>query len=202
MAMLFTVLVTFAGSERALGNPALLPAEAFGTLPIETDVVLSPDGHWIAWADHKDPQTKVVIFDLVASKQQRVIHIPERGKLRSLAWNDSQTLLAVISAAVEAESTKQLSHEYFVTTAYYVSGGERVLPASSADRQGVRVAVAARLVRARTAKLHTVLMGTRAACKDGADCLLEVDTLTGKAEIIQVGNAHTVNWAVDRDEQS
>jgi hypothetical protein len=35
-----------------------LPAEAFGSMPAESDPVLSPDGHWLAWLDRKEPKPR------------------------------------------------------------------------------------------------------------------------------------------------
>ena len=55
-----------AGLLAAPGDAAAPPAEAFGALPAETDVVLSPDGHWLAWMDHKEAKPHVVMFDVSA----------------------------------------------------------------------------------------------------------------------------------------
>src|SRR5215468_1459372 len=86
-----------------LATAAAAPAEAFGTLPLETDVVLSPDGHWLAWIDHKDVRPRVVMFDVPGHKVQRILGVPERSKLRELVWSDNETLLITVSQAFESQ---------------------------------------------------------------------------------------------------
>jgi dipeptidyl aminopeptidase/acylaminoacyl peptidase len=186
------------GAEEAAGR-APPPAEVFGTLPLETDVVLSPDGHWLAWVDHKEAKPRVVMFDVLARKAQRILAVPERSKLRRLVWSDNQTLLIVVSQSVEAQVAARLSREYFVTVAQHVGGGDgRLLPVLSASRgASAQTTALAYLVSARTPKPHTVIMASRAICHFTADCLIEVDTDTGKAEIIKGGNDHTGGWVVD-----
>jgi dipeptidyl aminopeptidase/acylaminoacyl peptidase len=163
-------------------EPAALAVEAFGALPVQTDAVLSPDGRWIAWAEHHDTATRVIIFDLAARKAHRIASIPERGKLRALTWNDNDTLLATLSEAVQANPRQQM-HEFFVTTAIFVDGGETVLPL-------------ARMIRTRTSKPHTVIMASSGL---SGSYLNEVDTRTGTSTIIKTGNNFTAGWVVDRD---
>jgi dipeptidyl aminopeptidase/acylaminoacyl peptidase len=188
-----------AGAQSVSAAPP--PPEAFGRLPFQTDVVLSPDGHWLAWVDHSESRPHVVMFDVPARKTQRVLAVPERSKLRQLVWNDSQTLLVVVSQAVESQVAAETSREYFVTVAQDVGGGDgRLLPTLSASRgASAKTTARAILVTARTAKPRTVIMESYAACHDTANCLLEVDTATGKAEIIKGGNDHTTGWLVDRN---
>ena len=49
VTMVLAILGWGAGSHAA---PP--PAEAFGALPVESNIVLSPDGHYLAWIDHGD----------------------------------------------------------------------------------------------------------------------------------------------------
>jgi dipeptidyl aminopeptidase/acylaminoacyl peptidase len=170
------------GIGAAWCESAALPVEAFGSLPVQTDAVLSPDGHWIAWAEHHDAATRVVMFDLMARKIHRIAAIPERGKLRGLFWNDNETLLAFLSEAVQVRPRQQ-AHEFFVTTAIFVDGSEAVLPLG-------------RMIRASTSKPHTVIMASSGST---GSYLNEVDTRTGTETIIKTGNNFTVGWVVDRD---
>ncbi len=198
-ACLAVGMVALAGSGRAVGDNAPPPAEAFGALPEESDVVLSPDGHWLAWADHREAKPHIVMFDLVARKPQRILAIPRETKLRGLDWNDNQTLLITVSETVQTLRSNQTSREYFLTTAYDVGGGEgRMLPEASGRQRGARAAITARLLLARTAKPHTVIMESRAACHGDADCVFSVDTMSGKAELIKAGNHLTSGWVVDQ----
>jgi dipeptidyl aminopeptidase/acylaminoacyl peptidase len=176
-------LLIFGGIDAAWSDAAVPPLAAFAALPAQTDVVLSPDGHLLAWAEHDDTATRVVIFDVAARKAKRVIPIPDRGKLRGLLWNDNDTLLASIGAAVEPGNTSRVSGEFVITTAIMVDGGETVLPL-------------ARLIRIRISKPHTVIMQSGRLCPN---CLIEVDTRTGAGITTKVAATHTVGWVVDRD---
>lgn len=85
------------GIGGAAAQPVAPSIEIFAALPVQADAVLSPGGHWIAWMEHQNATTRVVIFDLAARKTHRVVAIPARGTLRALAWNDEDTLLAGLS---------------------------------------------------------------------------------------------------------
>jgi dipeptidyl aminopeptidase/acylaminoacyl peptidase len=179
-----------AGSQ---ANPAPPPVEVFGALPAETHAALSPDAHWIAWMDATERKPHIVIFDLNARRVQRIGALPERTRLRSLRWSDSETLLATLSEAGEAQVATNRAGAYFLTIALNPTGeGALMLPSSNGYATGADAAIRARMIRAQTTKPHTVIMSS------GAN-LLEVDTITGKCEKIKYGNAHTVGWAVDRD---
>jgi dipeptidyl aminopeptidase/acylaminoacyl peptidase len=56
------------------------------------------------------------------------------------------------------------------------------------------VAILAGLVSTGTSNPHTVIMATHDVC----NCLLEVDTRTGKYTAIKYGNDYTTDWVVDR----
>jgi dipeptidyl aminopeptidase/acylaminoacyl peptidase len=177
-------------------------------------VRLSPDGHWLAWVDQKEPKPRVVMFDVLARKTQRILAVPERTKLRELIWSDNETLLIILSETIEARVSTEFSHEYFRTIAHDVSGGiGRMLPteygSAPLDRRKVnngapppKWAPLANLVAAHTTKPQTVIMSTYGWCNAVvASCLLEVDTRTGQGTIIKVGNKHTTMWIVNRDGQ-
>jgi dipeptidyl aminopeptidase/acylaminoacyl peptidase len=177
-------------------------AEAFGTLPVQTDCVLSEDGHWLAWLDHAEAKPRVMLFDLVARKLQRVMAVPERTKVRSLLWHDTETLLIVVSETSESKVVTQTSREYFRVIAEDVGGGNgRMLPMNddlTLGRLGKGKPALASLIAARTTKPKTVVMSSQAACKGGLNCLMEVDTRTGKGTVIKMGNVYTTMWVVDR----
>ena len=173
------------------------PPEAFGSMPAESDVVLSPDGHWLAWTDRTEPKPRIIIFDLPGRKIQRVLAVPEeRAKVRELQWSDNQTLIAILSATTESKYSKDTSRESFRTIAAEVSGGDtRMIPLRDPNfptRKGN--AIFATLISAHASNPHTVIMATGDVCS----CLLEVDTRTGKYTIIKYGNDYTTDWLVDR----
>jgi dipeptidyl aminopeptidase/acylaminoacyl peptidase len=157
------------------------PVEIFGTLPAQTDVALSPEGHWIAWAERDDAATRIVIFDVAARKAHRVVSLPERGTLHSLSWCDEKTLLAGLGQPMQNNNPSKPLREWFVTRAIFVDGGDLPLPL-------------ARMVRARISKPHMVIM----ASPSGGN-LLEVDAHTAASTVIKTGNTHTVDWVVDRN---
>lgn len=184
-------------SATSLGAPP--GAEVFGALPAQTDAVLSRDGHWLAWRDQKEAKPRIVIFDANAHKLQRVAALPVQAKLRNLEWNDSETLLVLLSETAEARSDSQLSREYFITAALGATGeGAQMIPASNGGATGTNPAATARIVRSGITKPHTVIMASRLLCRNGAECLVAVDTTNGKSEIIKYGNALTTQWAVDQ----
>jgi dipeptidyl aminopeptidase/acylaminoacyl peptidase len=176
------------------------PAAAFGALPANTDVVLSPDGRRLAWVDNTELKARVEMFDVDARKTLRILALPQQLKLRALAWNDSETLLVKFSEANEASVASQTAREYYITVAYDASGGEgRFLPAAKRPHDLLAAHVA--MVRLSTTKPHTVIMSSSVVCRFAGSCLLEVNTATGAARIIKAGNVHTVMWVVDRNGQ-
>jgi dipeptidyl aminopeptidase/acylaminoacyl peptidase len=197
-----TVFACFGPHTAAAASPpdAPPPAAAFGALPAETDVVLSPNGTRLAWVDHEHDKPRVVMFDVDARKQLRVLALPERLKLRRLIWNDDETLLVTFSQTQKSEVATQTSKEYFLNIAYDASGGDgRMLPSANGKTRGPEAAAYAYLVRWRVSKPHTVIMGTYSACYEKSACLLEVDTSTGAATIIKTGKEHTAGWMVDHN---
>ena len=182
-----------AAGDAAAGNPP--PADVFGALPANTDVTLSPGGTRLAWVDNTADKPRVEMFDVDARKTLRILALPQKMKVRALAWNDNETLLITYSETGQSGVASQASREYYVTIAYDASGGEgRFLPAETGNGKvkGASAAVHAYVVRVRTNKPHTVIMASY-------DRLLEVDTATGMARVVKYGNAHTVMWVVDRD---
>jgi dipeptidyl aminopeptidase/acylaminoacyl peptidase len=179
-----------AGSQ---ANSAPPSAEVFGALPAESFAVLSPDAHWIAWKDETQRKPRIVIFDLNARRIQRMEALPEQTRLRGLLWSDNETLLATVSKAGEVQVTTHLAGAYSLTIALNpTSDGSVMLPSSIGHATGIAMTKKARMIRAHTAKPHTVIMSVGAQ-------LLEVNTITGRAEQIKYGNEHTVGWAVDRE---
>lgn len=186
-----------AGPQPATGQPTAgtaLPAEAFGRLPLETDAVLSPDGHWLAWIDHAEVRPRVVMFDIPGRKVQRILAVPERSKLRNLVWSDNETLLITVSQTLESEVAARQSRENWLTIAQDVSGGNgRMLPRLPTKKMA-ETSVPARIIRARTPKPKTVVMMSAAACDN---CLIEVNTTSGDYVGLKSGTMHTTGWVTD-----
>jgi len=183
------------------------PAAAFGALPANTDVVLSPGGTRLAWVDHTHDKARVVMFDVDAHKELRVLALPERLKLRRLLWNDDETLIIGFSETDASRFATQTSSEYFVNIAYDVSGGNGrmlpeaiLIPGAHLTRTGEAAALAY-LVRQRIETPHTVMMATH-ACHGGIGCLIAVDTATGQPTVVKSGNDFTIGWMVDRNGQA
>jgi dipeptidyl aminopeptidase/acylaminoacyl peptidase len=157
-------------------------AEVFGALPVEAGPVLSPDGHWLAWIEHKTPQARVVMFDVEARKVQRILSAPGGTDFLRLEWHNVETLLITTRDPI---GSRTLAHD--------VSGGDgRVL-----------LSMTEYLVASRISKLNTVITATKAdneftAAKDPSH-LKEVDTLSGRSTVINIGDKHTIGWVVDRD---
>jgi dipeptidyl aminopeptidase/acylaminoacyl peptidase len=172
--------------------------EVFGSMPAQSEAVLSPDGLWLAWLDRTEAKPRVVMFDVSGRKVQRILAVPERVKLRDLVWHDNETLLIILSETSESKVSDEVSSEYFRTIAQDVSGGDgRMLPMNpmADDGPNKHDAMLAYLVAAHISKPHTVIMSTGYPCR----CLWEVDTRTGKGIIARRGNEFTAAWIVDRD---
>ena len=176
---LFAALVFLRNSHAEAAEPP--GPQVFGALPVETAPSLSPNGHWLAWIEHRSPQGRVVVFDLAARKVQRNFEAPERNDLRSLHWCDEQTLLIGVSASGFLNNRVRL-------IAFEISGGagHEVLSAFNY------------LVAWRTSKPHTMIVATdTGGAKETR--LLEVDTRNGSTTLIREGGRFTVKWVVDGD---
>ncbi len=163
------VQVTFAAPPTAAPS-----VEAFGSMPAESSVVLSPDGHRLAWLDRTEPKPRIIMFNVANKTRERVLAVPENLRLSSIQWNDNETLLA---GYVELGSNR------FRFVAVDASGGaERILPNGT-------------LVATRLAKPHTVIMSIVAPwCR----CLIEVDTATADNKVIKMGDGKfTAAWVVN-----
>ena len=148
--------------------------EAFGSMPAESSVVLSPDGRRLAWLDRTEPKPRIIMFDVANKKRERVLAVPENLRLVSIQWNDNETLLA---------GYQELGSNRFRFVAVDASGGaERLLPKGT-------------LIATRLAKPHTVIMSITAP---GCRCLIEVDTATADYRVIKIGNREfTAAWVVN-----
>ena len=177
------------------------PPEAFGTLPVESNVVMSPNGRWLAWMERKGPAPHVIMFDLDRNQLQRTLAVSEGAQLRSLLWNDDETLLITASEPFEVFRGTEAGVELFVTVAQDVGGGVgRMLPASAGFGRGS--AARATLVSARTTKPKAVIMLSYSNCKQGVRlCLVEVDARTGASTMVAAGTDLTTAWVVNRDGQ-
>lgn len=174
------------------------PAEAFGMLPAASDVVMTPNGQRLAWIDQRFAKPRVVMFDIAARKELRILALPEQLKVRRLLWNDDETLIITFSETQAADVSVRTSREYYVNIAYDASGGEgRLLPLNKGSNNDARAAAKAYLVRARLTKPHTVIMASH--CNNDVGCLIEVNTETGAQTAIKTGNQHSLAWGVNRD---
>jgi dipeptidyl aminopeptidase/acylaminoacyl peptidase len=183
-------------------NTAPPPVEAFAALAAQTEVVLTPDGHRLAWIDQQQAKPRVVMFDVLTRKTERVLAVPQRVVLEHLYWNDNETLLIQVCAMqkdrlllyyyirVDSDTRR---HCYFLAAG--VSGG----PVRNLPDEGESLEEA-QLVRGSLTKPHTAVLSTYGPCKSAiGGCLLEVDTQTGKGTVIKVGNEFTGRFIVDRD---
>jgi dipeptidyl aminopeptidase/acylaminoacyl peptidase len=181
-----TGVLLIAATSIARAETAPPSLEAFGALPEETALESSPDGHWLAWIDQKEGKSRVVFVDLVSRKPQSILAAPKKAKLRSLYWNDNETLLVTLSETDESKVAKESSTEYFRIIAHDVHGGDgRMLPM-------------VRMIRGRTSKPHVVIAASRCGTTYPS-CLFEINTATGDGVVIKYGATYTFGWAVDRD---
>ena len=198
----FTALLFWLSTALRAGEP--VPAEAFGKIPQVSDVELSPDGNLLAWHDESGDASRVVMFDIGASKYKRIIVLDPNFKLRELEWADNDTLLMDASAYVNAHGIR--GYEMGRITAVDVAGGnERLLLTASAE-----------LLAAHTAKPKSVIMATMDYSPTSAQQELgtrlhkaradsgwvaevyEVDTRSGAGRRIEMGTAFTDHWVLNK----
>ena len=203
-----TILLLF----NATWPPALadvLPgAEAFGTLPVTSDVSISPDGNTLAWNDRSGPESRVVMFDLPTHRYKRYLRIDPLAKFRSITWVDNETALVTISFTRDlgGHVANWSGHdvrdwEIFRTIAAdTTSTPGRILLMSDDTRKTI---TGADLIAWRTSKPKTVLMATLdidfrwESRIPPAYSLFEVDTITGKGQLLQRGTPFTWQWIAD-----
>jgi len=132
---------------------------------------------------------KVAIFDLVAKRMQRFLALPHQGRLQSLRWNDSETLIVLLSEGS--------SHELTWTLAYDATGGEgRMLPGMGEDKLGAVLSGRAGLLNAHAPHPHAVLMTVKLG-KNADNSLIEVSTQDGSWQLLDQGNPQTTGWVID-----
>ncbi len=202
----------------ALAGPlarAAPPAEAFGMLPAQTDVAISPDGRSLAWIDHTAPVARVILFDLGARRVQRSLGVPEFTKLRSIEWADRETLLITVSQTAIKEIGEQDQVEVYRVIAADVAGGVgRMLLMDDSDRRWMP---AASMIAVHVPRPKTVVMasadfsataghaetGTRLAGHRSdsfwVKSAFEVDTRTGKGTLLERGTQFTDDFVLDRE---
>jgi dipeptidyl aminopeptidase/acylaminoacyl peptidase len=196
-APMLALLLAIGGTSAGYASPATPGAEVFGTLPVQTDLAMTPDGNWLAWIDHAEAKPRVIMFDVRSRKTHRIMAVPEKTKLRQLVWNDNQTLLIVLSETSESKHDTDTSTEYYRVIAEDVDGGEgRMLPMNDGGSYGrfKKKPPLADLVAIRTLKPQVILMAIRC---DVGSCLVEVNTRSGDAKVINVGNRFTIRWVAD-----
>jgi dipeptidyl aminopeptidase/acylaminoacyl peptidase len=190
-------------------------AEAFASLPMISDVSLSPNGSMLAWADRSGSEDLVVIFDLAAGKIRHKIAIGKDMKLRDINWADDQIVLVDLSQTEKKKSTDEDRYrfEYFRTLAIDVDSGKgNVLLMTQGARQLV---TGATLEAFRSERPKTVIMSSWDysinAVRSDMDTrlaghqedsgwvakLFEVDTTTGKGKPVETGSQFTRQWVVD-----
>ncbi len=193
-----------------------LPVEAFGALPAVSEVEMSPDGKLLAWSQPDAKGPHVVIYDLEARSDKRVVGLDHDLKLRSLTWADNETLLMTASLfATYGERNAADHYEVYRTFAVDANTGKTSMLLMGG---GSRVLVTgATLLAWRTPKPKTVIMSTfdfsalKARQQTGSrlsvgrqdegwvSYVFEVDTRTGKGSPIESGTAFTRDWVVNKN---
>lgn len=211
-----TVLaIAAASSAEPAATAAPPPAEVFAALPAVSDVVLSPNGNLLGWADTSGVEPRAVIFDLAAHQIKHQIAVGKQYKLLGLNWADDDILLVDLSQTDKNEVAGGKNYEVFRTLAVdVVTGKGNILLMTSGSRQAQ---LFADLVSRHTAKPKTVVMWTWDYAEGEArsemdtrlaghvedsgwvSVLFNVDTRSGKGSIIDRGTQFTEDWFVDKE---
>lgn len=199
----------------AFAGAAPAPLEAFGRTPAVENVVLSPNGEFIAWSDADEKGAIVTLFSVSARADVRKVRVDGEFKLRELHWANDQTLLMTVSRVRSFAGPHEQRYEFFRTLAVDRSGGPmRVLLMN--DGAGELV-TGSRLIRARLTKPRTIAMATweyadtshkeeigsrlRGGRRDVGwiYSVFAVDLDNGKGKRIAAGTPFTVDWLVDEN---
>jgi dipeptidyl aminopeptidase/acylaminoacyl peptidase len=187
-------------------------AEVFGAMPHVSDVTLSPGGTLLAWIQVDAWAAQVVMYDLGAQKAKRVLPAGKGTKPRGLTWVDDDTLLMLVSGIFDVSDSARHRYELWRWVAVDASGGE--MRQMLKGERYFDYVTGSELLQTRPAKPKSVYLSTvdfsesdyasgtgtrlRGQRKSGwARTVLEVDTTTGKATLIQRGNAYTTGWVLD-----
>ena len=164
------LLVALAAPVWAAQAPADLAA-AFGALPQQSDVVLSPSGSTLAWQQRGASGLEVVIYDLRAHAVRRTLRIEPSWRLRWLRWEDGGTLLMGVRFPLGLPGVQDWGV------------GRRPIPVS--------LVVAVDIASGRSRELLVDRMVTSGVVSDGSDT---VDSFTSMAHLLawHIPQAHTV----------
>ena len=203
----------------ALSCPGLAatlpPVEAFGRTPEVSEVVLSPNGSFLAWADVGNQGPIVSIYDIAQRKILRTIRVGDRLKLRNLQWADDATVLVDVSFLRSYGPATRDTYEVLRTIATDVAGGAgRIMLMNDAARELV---TAGRVLEWRITKPRTIIMAswdyTATAQRNSTGSrliggrrdagwvynLYEVNLDSGRGKLIEGGTPYTQQWVVDHD---
>jgi dipeptidyl aminopeptidase/acylaminoacyl peptidase len=197
------------------GAAAIPPAEAFGSIPVISQVELSPNGKLIAWAETTAQGATALTFDLDAHARKRAFPISKDAVIRSMSWADDETLLITVSAYA---TYGQVSSKYHYNVARTFSADLNTGKIQMLlMRGGARALVTGSTLLAwRTPKPKKVIMSTldfsevHAREQTGSHIdvgrkdegwvaqVFEVDTRSGEGTVIATGSAYTDEWVVDK----
>jgi dipeptidyl aminopeptidase/acylaminoacyl peptidase len=202
-------LLSLAAAAARAAPPA---AEAFAAPPQMSVVTLSPDGRLLAWRDAAATEPQVVVYDIAARRNRRVLRLDPDETLHGMAFADDATLLLTVSfIASDQHGGSPQRSEYFRTLACDVgSGATHVLLMEG----GYRALVAsADLILWHMPRPHTVVMSSydydpgrdNTFVADDSHIpetpfqvnLFDVDTRTGEGRVVASGNAFVQQWVVD-----
>lgn len=206
----YTALLLSVGSPVFSAPP---PAEAFGHVPRITDVAINPKGNLLAWGDANREPTRIVIHDLDTKTDVKTFPVPDKLKLRELAWSDDDTLLLRLGFTEPERHSESSRYEWSRMFAVDATTGKaRILLNKGDEKEWV---TGASIHSLHTGQPNTVVMSTmewtpgRARLSTESrlsgdrrtsgwtNNLFEVDTTDGKGRTVNFGTPYTEDWVVD-----
>lgn len=189
------------------------PAEAFGHVPRISNVAINPKGNLLAWGDASREPTRIIIHDLDAKSDLKALPVPDKLKLRDLAWSDDGTLLLQLGFTEKEQRSESSRYEWWRTFALDVESGRATVLLNKRDEKewvtGASVH-ALHLDKPRTVVMSTrewtpgrekMQTGSRLAgdrrSSGWTHNLFEVDTRDGKGRTTNFGSPFTLDWVMD-----
>jgi len=182
------------GSQAARANP---PAEAFGSLPLGSEPVLSPDGKHFALIQSLHGRPAAVIYDLTApaGTDPKVIS-DDKALIVDIHWAKNDRLLITLNMNVKAGGDIKVQAWYRLISVD-AGGQNMVLMFSNSTWRDLNYGAATVADYDLDDPKYVFMPLAVPSLDDYAVNLYRVDVTTGAAERAAFGRRGTVDWIMD-----
>ncbi len=182
------------GAQAAAANP---PAEAFGSLPLGSEPVLSPDGKHFALIQSLRGRPAAVIYDLTAptGTDPKVIS-DDKALIVGIHWAKNDRLLITLNMNVKAAGDIKVQAWYRLISVD-AGGQNMMLMFSNSTWRDLNYGAATVADYDLDDPKYVFMPLAVPSLDDYAVNLYRVDVTTGAAERVAAGRRGTVEWIMD-----